>query len=51
MLLGSMSAGISAHWIGAPATVSYMGLAVIVLAVLLAWRAPVVRELAVTVDH
>lgn len=46
MPLGSMTAGISAHWIGAPATVSYMGLAVIVLAVLLAWRAPVVRKLA-----
>ena len=46
MPLGSMTAGISAHWIGAPATVSYMGLAVIVLALLLAWRAPVVRELA-----
>jgi len=51
MPLGSMTAGISAHWIGAPATVSYMGLAVIVLAVLLAWRAPVVRKLAVTADH
>ena len=51
MPIGSMTAGFSAHWIGAPATVSYMGLAVIVLAVLLAWRAPVVRELAVAVDH
>jgi MFS transporter, DHA1 family, staphyloferrin A biosynthesis exporter len=51
MPIGSMTAGISAHWIGAPATVSYMGLAVIVLAVLLAWRAPVVRELAVVADH
>ena len=51
MPLGSMTAGISAHWIGAPATVSYMGLAVIVLAVLLAWRAPVVRKLAWTTNH
>ena len=51
MPIGSMTAGISAHWIGAPATVSYMGLAVIVLAVLLAWRAPVVRELAVSVKN
>jgi predicted MFS family arabinose efflux permease len=48
MPLGSMTAGISAHWIGAPATVSYMGLAVVFLAILLAWRAPVVRELGVS---
>jgi len=50
MPIGAMSAGVSAHWIGAPATVSYMGLAVIVLAVVLAWRAPVIRDLAVTMD-
>ena len=31
--------------IGAPATVSYMGLVVIVLAILVAWRAPVVRDI------
>jgi len=49
MPIDSMTAGISAHWIGAPAIVSYMGLAVIALAVLLAWCAPVVRELAVSV--
>ena len=50
MPIGSLTAGISAHWIGAPATVSYMGLAVIVLAILLSWRAPVVRELALTME-
>src|SRR6185295_17502568 len=43
MPIGALSGGVSAHWIGAPATVSYMGLAVIVLAVVLAWRAPVIR--------
>ena len=51
MPLGSMTAGIGAHWLGAPATVSYMGLAVVVLALLVAWRAPVVRKLAFTTDH
>jgi hypothetical protein len=34
--------------IGAPAKVSDMGLLVIVLAVLVAWRAPVMRGLAVS---
>jgi hypothetical protein len=51
MPLGSMAAGIGAHWIGAPATVSFMGLAVVVLAVLLAWCAPVVRKLGVNSSH
>jgi MFS family permease len=51
MPIGSMTAGIGAHWIGAPATVSFMGLAVVVLAVLLAWRAPVVRQLGVSMEH
>jgi len=36
MPAGALLAGISAHWIGAPATVSYMGLLVIVLAALVA---------------
>jgi MFS family permease len=45
MPVGALMAGVSAHWIGAPATVSYMGLAVIFLAVLVAWRAPIVRGL------
>lgn len=51
MPIGAMSAGVSAHWIGAPATVGYMGLVVIVLALFLAWRSPVIRDLAVTMDH
>jgi MFS family permease len=51
MPIGALSAGVSAHWIGAPATVSYMGLAVIVLALVLAFRAPVIRDLAVTMDQ
>ena len=50
MPIGQMTAGVSAHWIGAPATVSYMGLAVIVLAIVLAWRAPVVRRLAINME-
>ena len=50
MPIGALSAGVSAHWIGAPATVSYMGLAVIVLALVLAWRAPVIRDLAVSME-
>ena len=50
MPIGQMTAGVSAYWIGAPATVSYMGLAVIVLAIVLAWRAPVVRRLAINMD-
>jgi MFS family permease len=45
MPLGALMAGVSAHWIGAPATVSYMGVVVILMAVLVAWRAPVVRGL------
>ena len=47
MPIGAVAAGFSAHWIGAPATVSYMGLIVIALAGLVAWRAPVVRSLGV----
>jgi MFS family permease len=48
MPLGALMAGVSAHWIGAPATVSYMGVVVILMAVLVAWRAPVVRGLGMT---
>jgi MFS family permease len=51
MPLGSLAAGVGAHWVGAPATVGFMGLAVVILAVLLAWRAPVVRELGVSASH
>ncbi len=42
---GSMLAGVSAHVIGAPTTVAWMGSLVIVLAVLMAWKAPIIREL------
>jgi MFS family permease len=45
--VGALMAGVSAHLIGAPATVSYMGTTVILLAALLAWRAPVVRALGI----
>lgn len=45
MPAGSLMAGVSAHFIGAPATVSLMGLIVIVLAVLVAWRVPLIRRL------
>lgn len=45
MPAGALLAGVSAHFIGAPATVSYMGVIVIVLAMLLASRAPVMRNL------
>jgi hypothetical protein len=51
MPIGALGAGVSTHWIGAPATVSYMGLAVIVLALIVAWRAPVVRDLAITLKR
>ena len=45
MPVGALMAGVSAHVIGAPATVSYMGLVVSLLAILVAWRAPVVRDI------
>ncbi len=45
MPAGALFAGITAHFIGAPATVSMMGLIVIVLAVLVAWRVPLIRRL------
>lgn len=48
MPAGALMAGVSAHWIGAPATVSYMGMVVILLAFLVAWRAPIVRGLGLT---
>jgi Transmembrane secretion effector len=48
MTIGALTAGVSAHWIGAPATASYMGIAVILMAGLVAWRAPVVGDLGVS---
>jgi MFS family permease len=48
MPVGSLLAGVSAHLVGAPATVGGMGLLVILLALLVAWLAPVVRRLGVS---
>ena len=45
MPAGSLMAGVTAHFIGAPATVSMMGSMVIVLALLVAWRVPLIRKL------
>ncbi len=45
MPAGSLFAGVAAHFIGAPATVSVMGSVVILLALLVAWRAPILRKL------
>ena len=47
MPAGALVAGVSSHYIGAPMTVSYMGLVVIVLALLLVWRAPIIRNLGI----
>jgi hypothetical protein len=51
MPVGSLLAGVSAHYIGAPATVSLMGATVIMLALLVAWLAPVVRGLGVSIKY
>jgi MFS family permease len=48
MPVGSLFAGVCAHYVGAPMTVSLMGALVIVLALLIAWRAPMVRGLGVS---
>ena len=50
MPLGAMLAGVTAHFAGAPATVSMMGCVVILLALLVAWRAPLVRALGVSAE-
>ncbi|MBI4529273.1 MAG: MFS transporter [Deltaproteobacteria bacterium] len=42
---GSLLAGVSAHYIGAPATVSVMGLIVIILATLVVFRLPLLRQI------
>ena len=44
--VGSLFAGVTAHFVGAPATVSLMGSVVILLALLVAWRVPLLRKLA-----
>jgi MFS family permease len=48
MPAGSLLAGVSAHLIGAQATVSFMGCTVILLGLLVAWRAPIFRGLGIT---
>jgi len=45
MPLGALFAGVSAHFIGAPATVSVMGCVVVLLALLVAWRVPLIRNI------
>ena len=45
MPAGSLFAGINAHFIGAPAAVSMMGVIVIVLALVVAWLVPLMRTL------
>jgi MFS family permease len=47
MPAGALLAGISAHFIGAPATMSWMGSVVFLLAVVLAWRVPLIREVEI----
>lgn len=45
MPLGALLAGVTAHFVGAPATVSMMGSVVILLALLVAWRVPLIRNI------
>ena len=45
MPLGALFAGTTAHFIGAPLTVTTMGAAVIVMTLLVAWRVPAIRTL------
>ncbi|HEY3302258.1 MAG TPA: MFS transporter [Candidatus Binatia bacterium] len=45
MPAGALAAGVAAHVIGAPATVAAMGGVVIVLALLISWRVPVLRKI------
>jgi hypothetical protein len=44
MPAGALLAGTSAHFIGAPATTGIMGFAVLLLAISLAWRVPLLRR-------
>ncbi|HWP56868.1 MAG TPA: MFS transporter [Candidatus Acidoferrales bacterium] len=43
MPAGALLAGISAHFIGAPATTTWMGTVVFLLALFIAWRVPLIR--------
>ncbi|HEU4345409.1 MAG TPA: MFS transporter [Candidatus Binatia bacterium] len=47
MPAGALFAGVVAHFIGAPSTVAAMGAIVIVLALIVAWRVPALRALAI----
>lgn len=44
MPAGALMAGVTAHFVGAPVTVGIMGLVVIVLALVVAWSVPLLRE-------
>jgi len=48
MAIDAKSVGVSAHWIVASATVSYIGLVVIAMVVVLSWRSPAIRDLPVS---
>jgi MFS transporter, DHA1 family, staphyloferrin A biosynthesis exporter len=45
MPLGALMAGVTSHLIGAPGTVAMMGSVVILLALAVAWRVPLLREI------
>jgi MFS family permease len=45
MPAGALAAGVAAHVIGAPSTVAAMGGLVILLALLISWRVPVLRKI------
>jgi predicted MFS family arabinose efflux permease len=47
MPAGALMAGVTAHLVGAPATVAFMGGIVIILALLVAWLVPRMRRLVV----
>jgi MFS family permease len=47
MPAGALFAGVVAHFIGAPLTVTTMGAIVIVLALIVAWRVPAIRALEI----
>jgi MFS family permease len=47
MPAGALFAGTTAHFIGAPSTVAVMGAIVIMLALIVAWRVPAIRDLSI----
>jgi predicted MFS family arabinose efflux permease len=46
MPAGALFAGVAAHFIGAPSTVAMMGVVVVILALIVAWRVPAIRTLS-----